>query len=349
MVDFGGWDLPVQYSGIALEHHAVRTKAGIFDVSHMGEVTVEGPDAEAYLNYVITNDVTKIEPGQALYTVMCRQDGGIVDDLIVYKRSSSQFFICVNAANKDKDFSWFVEQKGSFQVELRDLSSHYAQIALQGPKAHEVLAKILGPDISHLGFFRFLERPLLGQASIIARTGYTGEDGFEIYLPADHAPTVWNALMKEGAPLGLVPCGLGARDTLRLEACLALYGNDIDDSTNPVEAGLSWVVKFAKPAFNGKEALVRAKELGVKRKLSGLKLRERAIARHGYEVFTADGKVKIGEVTSGTLSPTLDFPIAMAYINTDHASLAEVSVKVRDRFFPAELVKMPFYRRKKDN
>lgn len=348
LVDFGGWNLPVQYSGIQAEHQAVRTRAGIFDVSHMGEVTVEGPDAEAYINQVITNDVTRLVDGQALYTVMCREDGGIVDDLIVYKRDRERFFICVNAANTAKDFAWFQENRGQFRVELKNLSDQYCQIALQGPLASEILAKLCQQDFSKLGYFHFLEMPVLGKPALVARTGYTGEDGFELYLPADHGTRVWNALMEVGKPLGLLPCGLGARDTLRLEASLALYGNDITDETNPLEAGLGWVVKLQKPAFNGKAKLESVKAAGVKRKLSGIRMLERVIPRHDYEVFTADGTKRIGKVTSGTLSPTLDFPIAMAYIDSQHTSDARISVKIRDKFYPGEITKMPFYRRKKE-
>ena len=348
LVDFGGWNLPVQYSGIQSEHKAVRTQAGLFDVSHMGEVTVEGPEAEAYLNHVVTNDVARLVDGQALYTVMCRPDGGIVDDLIIYKRNREKFFICVNASNTDKDFAWFQENRGTFKVDLKNLSDQYCQIAVQGPNAPAILQKLVKPELAKLGYFHFVETDVLGKNALIARTGYTGEDGFEIYLPAAHGPAVWKALMETGKPLGLIPCGLGARDTLRLEAALALYGNDIGDDTNPLEAGLGWVVKLQKSEFNGKAVLEKVKQAGTQRKLSGIRMLERVIPRHDYEVFTADGAKKIGKVTSGTLSPTLDFPIAMAYIDSQHTGDAKVSVKIRDKFYPGEITKLPFYRRKKD-
>lgn len=340
--------MPVQYSGIQAEHLAVRTKAGIFDVSHMGEVTVEGADAEKFLNRVITNDVTRLVNGQALYTAMCQPDGGIVDDLIVYKRDATHFFICVNASNTEKDFAWFQKNQDGLNVSLKNLSDQYCQIAIQGPLATGILQKLCKTPLQNLAGFHFIETDLLGKTALIARTGYTGEDGFEIYLPADHGPTIWKALLEAGKPSGLIPCGLGARDTLRLEACLALYGNDIDDTTNPIEAGLGWVVKMNKPEFNGKSVLEKEKLDGPKRKLTGIRMLERVIPRHNYEVFTQDGLKKLGVITSGTLSPTLDFPIAMAYIDANHTTDEKVAIKIREKFYPGAIVKMPFYRRKKE-
>lgn len=347
LIDFGGWELPVQYSGIQAEHKAVRERVGLFDVSHMGEVTVEGVDAEAFVNHIISNDVTKLVDGQALYTVMCYPNGGIVDDLIVYRRDKTHFFICVNAANRAKDFAWFQENRGSFRVELKDLSDAYAQIAVQGPKAEAVLARWSGQDLSAVKTFRFIECKVQGTPVLMARTGYTGEDGFEIYLPAKEGARVWDELLEAGKDFGILPCGLGARDTLRLEAGLSLYGNDIDAETNPLEAGLGWVVKLAKPDFIGKAALEKVKAEGPKRKLVGIRMKERQIPRHHYEVYSSGGAEKIGFVTSGTLSPSLDIPIAIAYIDSKYAA-EELAVKVRDRMPVGEVIKLPFYRRKKE-
>lgn len=346
MIDFGGWDLPVQYTGIQQEHKAVRERAGLFDVSHMGEVRVRGPEAISYLNHVVTNDVAKLVDGQALYTVMCYENGGIVDDLIVYRIHEEEFFICINAGNAEKDFAWFEERKGSYQVMLKNESSEWAQIALQGPKAAAILEVLAGTVAQELTPFRFIQAKMLGTSAIIARTGYTGEDGFELYIPAADAEKVWCSLLEVGKPLGLEPCGLGARDTLRLEAGLALYGNDIDANTNPLEAGLGWVVKFSKGDFFGRAALEKIKLAGPVRKLTALRMQERLIPRHHYDVVDAHSERTIGTVTSGTLSPTLDIPIAMAYIESSYPG-PTARVRVRDRLPVAEVGKLPFYRRQK--
>lgn len=346
LVDFGGWNLPVQYSSITEEHRAVREEAGLFDVSHMGEFEVSGADAEAFLNYLVTNDVAKLVDGKALYTTMCRENGGIVDDLIIYRLEANDYLVVVNAANIDKDFEWAQSVAKDFDVDLRNASEEYGQIAIQGPKAQGILQKVVNNSLEDIGIF-FAKRMKIGGAeALVARTGYTGEDGFEIYCKASDASDIWNATMDAGNSAGLQPCGLGARDTLRLEAALALYGNDIDESTNPLEAGLGWVVKFKKGDFCGREALAAVKETGTKRKLAGLEVDGKMIPRAGYRVLTDSGE-ECGKVTSGTLSPTLGAPIALAYLPTNLSEGDTVQVEIRNKTISAKVVATPFYRRKK--
>lgn len=351
MVDFGGWHMPVQYSGLSQEHLAVRTKAGLFDVSHMGEVTVEGEGAENFLNHLVTNNVSKLVDGQAQYALMCYENGGVVDDLLVYKRGTGRYLLCINAGNIDKDWNWIRDAAGKFpNVKAVNVSDEYSQIALQGPLSQQILSKLL-PEakLAAIKYYHFLETELLGQPVIVSRTGYTGEDGFEIYAPSALGPQLWKKIMEAGAPLGLVPAGLGARDTLRTEAKMPLYGHEIDQDGNPLEAGLGWVIKLDKKEnFFGKEALSTAKAAGLKRNLIGLKVLDKAIARQGYEIFDANSKEKVGVVTSGTPSPTLGYPIAIGYVKLGQdAPGTKLSVKVRDRFFPAEVVPTPFYKRNK--
>lgn len=352
LVDFGGWELPVQYTGLQAEHLACRQKAGLFDVSHMGEFIVEGPDAETFLNALITNDLSKVEIGQAQYTVMCLPSGGIVDDLIIYKRSQDRFLLVVNASNTEKDFQHVLDfaktiQKGAAQLKIEDQSRQWSQIAVQGPKAFEIVQALTTHDLKPVGTYRFIEGALKsGISCIFARTGYTGEDGFELYMAWDEGPRVWQALLEKGKPLGLTPCGLGARDTLRLEMKYPLYGHELTDSTSPLEAGLGWVVKLAKPSFVGKAALVAEKEAGLKRKLVGLRPLDRGIPRQGYTIWDADQTRQIGEITSGTHSPSLDQPIGVAYVETPHSAIGtRVKIAIRDRFIPAEIVNTPFYKR----
>jgi aminomethyltransferase len=351
MVDFGGWHMPVQYSSLAEEHKAVREKAGLFDVSHMGEVIVEGSEALAFINHLITNNATRLVDGQALYSVMCYETGGIVDDLLVYRRGPERYLLCINAGNIEKDWEWMQKVAAPFLKGLttfRNASDEFCQLALQGPASSSILSKLLpGLDLSGIKYYHFSEQKLLGQSVIVSRTGYTGEDGFEVYAPAAAASSLWNALMEAGKSEGLQPCGLGARDTLRTEMKFPLYGNDISQDTNPLEAGLGWVVKLEKPEnFLGKGALQKVKLEGPKRHLIGLKMKERMIARHGYEVKDRAGQA-IGIVTSGTLSPTLGYPVAIAYVNTGHHALGtEVFVQIRDKVVPAEVVKTPFVQRK---
>jgi aminomethyltransferase len=352
LIDFGGWELPVQYSGLMDEHLACRSSAGLFDVSHMGEVHVEGAAAEAFLNFLVTNNVAKIAVGQAQYTAMCNEQGGIVDDLVIYRRAQDRFLVVVNASNTDKDFAHMQKIAAKFgraaEFKLTNESANYTQIAVQGPRAAEILQKLTDTPLSPIKTYWFAEGKVLGVIpAVLARTGYTGEDGFEVYVPWSKGPEVWRALVEAGAPLGLKPCGLGARDTLRLEMKYPLYGNELSDETNPLEAGLGWVTKLAeKGDFIGKAPILRAKELGLKRKLVGFRLLDRGIARHGYAVFSADGLRKIGEVTSGTQSPMLKTSIGIAYLETEHAAeKSKFTIDIRGAKVLAEVVPTPFYKK----
>ncbi len=345
VIDFGGWELPVQFSSIKEEHEAVRTKAGLFDVSHMGEVSVKGPDALNFLQYVMTNDVSKLKDGGAQYTAMCYEDGGTVDDLLVYKRADEDYLLVVNAANTEKDYDWLVKNKKG-DVEIQNISDDVAQLALQGPVAEQVLQKLTDYDLSEIGFFKFAEDvDLDGTKALVSRTGYTGEDGFEIYCDSQDAATLWKNILETGKEDGVQPIGLGARDTLRFEARLALYGQELTAEISPLEAGIGFAVKLKKEAdFIGKEALTKQKEEGLKRKLVGIEMIEKGIPRTHYEVFKNDEK--IGEVTTGTQSPTLGKNLGLAIINTEYAELGtEVEVQVRKRRLKAEVVKTPFYKR----
>jgi aminomethyltransferase len=355
LIDFGGWELPVQYTGVIDEHMACRTAVGLFDVSHMGEVHVSGNQAEAFLNYLVTNNVAKISIGQAQYTAMCHASGGIVDDLIIYKRGSDSFLVVVNASNTDKDFSHIQSIEKIFRakhsINASDLlitneSSRYTQIAVQGPHAAMVLQRLTKTDLSLIKNYWFSEGEVCGLPAIIARTGYTGEDGFELYVAWEKGPDVWRALLEAGKNEGIKACGLGARDTLRLEMKYPLYGNELSDHTNPLEAGLGWVTKLDKDDFVGKAPIVAAKAAGLSRQLVGLKLLERGIARHGYHVFSQDGSLELGEVTSGTQSPCSKQSIAVAYIKTGSAQIGtRLSVDIRGQKIAAEVIPTPFYKR----
>lgn len=352
LIDFGGWQLPVQYSGVMDEHLACRTTAGLFDVSHMGEFHVEGKDAEAFLNFLVAHDVARISTGQAQYTVLCDDGGGIVDDLVLYRRSPDRFLVVVNASNTEKDFDHFQEIKARFRGATGDLrisneSSRYTQIAIQGRNSQEITRRLTESDLASIRYYGFTEGRLLGSIpALIARTGYTGEDGFELYVPWDSGPEVWRALLEAGTPLGLKPCGLGARDTLRLEMKYPLYGNELSHATNPLEAGLGWVVKLDKEDFIGKGPILNLKAKGLSRKLVGLKLLDRGIPRHGYGVFTEDGQTRIGEITSGTQSPMLRQAIGIAYVAIPQAKEgSRITVDIRGGKIPAEVVPTPFYKR----
>ncbi|MGZ3651454.1 MAG: glycine cleavage system aminomethyltransferase GcvT [Bdellovibrionota bacterium] len=348
MVDFGGWHMPVQYSGLSQEHAAVRTKAGLFDVSHMGEVTVEGAGAEEFVNHLVTNNASKLVDGQAQYTVMCYENGGIVDDLLVYRRAPQKYLLCINAGNIDKDWDWIRKLAEKFpSAQVKNVSDEFSQIALQGPLSTQILARLTDFDLHAIKYYHFAETDVAGKPVILSRTGYTGEDGFEIYAQAADGPYLWKQIMEAGAPMGLIPAGLGARDTLRTEMKFPLYGHEIDQNTNPLEAGLGWVVKLDKPGdFMGKAALQKAKAAGFSRALVGLKVLDRGIARQGYEIFDNDQKGVVGTVTSGTPSPTLGYPIAIGYVKKElSAPGTRLSIKVRDRFYPAEVVATPFYKR----
>jgi aminomethyltransferase len=352
LIDFGGWELPVQYSGIMDEHLACRESVGLFDVSHMGEVHIEGADAEAYLNYLVSNQVSKLAVGQAQYTVMCHPDGGIIDDLVIYRRAQDRFLVVVNASNTEKDFNHFKAVEKEFKAPRGDLrvtneSSRYTQIAIQGRKAQEVLQKLTSANLSAIKTYWFTEGTVLGGIpAILARTGYTGEDGFEIYVEWNRGPEIWRALLEAGSPFGIKPCGLGARDTLRMEMKYPLYGNELTDQTHPLEAGLGWVVKLDKPDFIGKTALVRAKEGGLKRKLVGIKLLDKGIPRHGYPIFDSTGTRSVGEVTSGTQSPSLKAAIAIGYVEIGLSEIGQkLTLDIRGSKIPAEVTATPFYKR----
>jgi aminomethyltransferase len=344
IVPFAGWELPVQYSGVAEEHQAVRTAVGLFDVSHMGEIRVQGPRALEAIQRLVTNDAARLAVGRGMYSPMCTPEGGIVDDLTVFRVGEQVYLMVVNAATRIKDLAWIQAHAGGAIVE--DVSDATALLALQGPRAAAVLGDAFGREFSMKAFGLVDGVAVRGVLTTVSRTGYTGEDGFEIACPWDSAPVVWSALVEAGRAHGLVPVGLGARDTLRLEAGFMLYGQDIDETTSPLEAPLSWTVKLEKGDFLGREALARQQAGGVSRRLVGLETVERAIPRHGYAI-TVNGQ-HAGEVTSGTFSPTLRKPVGMGYVP---ASLSEpgtaVSVEVRGKATPAYVVKLPFYRRPK--
>jgi aminomethyltransferase len=347
VIDFGGWELPVQFSSIKEEHEAVRTKAGLFDVSHMGEFDVKGPNALSFLQFTMTNDVSKLENGQAQYTAMCYENGGTVDDLLVYKKADNDYLLVVNASNIEKDFEW-LQRHVTDGVELVNVSPEYAQLAIQGPSAENILQKLTDTDLSEIGFFRFKEDvSLAGITALVSRTGYTGEDGFEIYLKQADAEKLWKQILEAGSEDGLLPCGLGARDTLRFEAKLALYGQELTKDITPIEAGIGFAVKADKEAdFIGKEVLAQQKKEGAPRKLVGIEMIDKGIPRSHYEVF-ADG-VKIGEVTTGTQSPTLKKNLGLALLDKEYTAIGtEVEVQIRQKRLKAKVVASPFYKKGK--
>lgn len=345
MVDFHGWELPIQYGGIIEEHEAVRNAAGLFDVSHMGELLVEGRDAGEFIQGMITNDISNTRDGQAVYSPMCYRDGGTVDDLIVYRRDAEHYFIVVNASNTPKDYQWLLDnRKGSAVIE--NVSEQYAQLALQGPKSQEILQKLTDYSLQDLSFFHFSEGVNVGGIKVmLARSGYTGEDGFELYAPASEAVRLWQLLLEAGRGSGLVPVGLGARDTLRFEAALPLYGQELSEDISPLEAGLGKFVKLEKKGFTGMEALIGQQEAGLARRLVGFEMIERGVPRSGFEVFS-DGK-KVGHVTSGGFSPTSRKNLGMALVAAPHAVLdGELDIMIRDRAIKARIIKLPFYNKK---
>lgn len=343
-IDFGGWELLVQFSGIHKEHEAVRQAAGLFDVSHMGEFIVEGVNSEAFLQSVTTNDVTALHLDQAQYSLMCYPDGGVVDDLLVYRLEEQRYMLVVNASNIEKDWEW-LQQHMPDGVTMTDISDNTALIALQGPLAEAILSPLSDASVSSLSSFCCLQNiSLFGVKTLISRTGYTGEDGFEIYLAAKDAPAVWMGLLSQGSEQGLLPTGLGARDTLRFEAKLPLYGQELSSSISPIEAGLSYFVKLGTDDFIGKEALVKQKLNGPSRKLCGIEMIERAIPRSHYEIYAGD--TLIGEVTTGTQSPTLKRNLGLALIDSTYAALGtRLEVDIRGKRLQAEVVSIPFYKR----
>ena len=353
IVEFAGWEMPVQYSGVIDEHRAVRGAAGLFDVSHMGELRVVGPGAEALVQYLTPNDVSKLTPGRAQYSAFLTEEGTYVDDLLVYRVAGEEFMVVVNAATADKDFRWASERARQAPGEARDadvedVSERYALLALQGPRAVEILrpmAAVEGEDgLDGVRFYRFARGEVDGAPAILSRTGYTGEDGFELYLHPDDAPRIWDRLLDAGRDRGLKPAGLGARDTLRLEAGMALYGHDIDDGVTPWEANLGWTVKLDKGDFVGRGALVAQKEAGIERRLMGFEVESRGIAREGHRVL--DGDREVGRVTSGTWSPTFEKALGMAYVPVDRAEPGTpIEIDVRGRRVAAKVASLPFYKR----
>ncbi|HET7339463.1 MAG TPA: glycine cleavage system aminomethyltransferase GcvT [Candidatus Dormibacteraeota bacterium] len=339
MVDFGGWEMPQQYTSIRDEHFAVRKVAGLFDVSHMGRVVVSGSGAADYLQGLVTNDVAAVAPHHAVYTLMCNEDGGVIDDLIVYREAEDRFLVVVNASNREKDMTWM---RGHLSAGLafEDVSDEVSLLAFQGPRAHELLP---GEDTEDIPYFGFRPGKVAGQVVSLSRTGYTGEDGFELFVGSEVVGDVWDAILGRGKTAGVLPAGLGARDATRLEAALRLYGNDMDETVNAYEAGLGWTVKLAKGDFIGRDALIKVKAEGPRRQLVGLKMQPGDIARHGAGV-TAGGR-RVGVITSGTHSFFLGYPIALALVEARSLQVGDRAVvEVRGREAPAEIVKLPFYR-----
>lgn len=338
MSPFGGFDMPIQYVGITEEHNAVRHNVGVFDVSHMGEVRIKGPQAYEYVNHIFVNDVTGAPDGQIFYGMMCREDGGTVDDLLVYKVHDDEYFLVINAANIDKDVAWIKQNAEGYDCTVTDESPYYGEVAIQGPEAEATVEKVLGLEVKDIPFYNFKTFNVDGEEIIVSRTGYTGEDGFEIYGSHDYTVRVWDKLMEAGVQA----CGLGCRDTLRFEVGLPLYGDELADDISPIEASLSMFVKLDKPEFIGKEALAKQKAEGVKRRIVGLELEGNAIPRHGYPV-EVNGEV-VGEITTGYRSISTGKSVAMAMIKKPYDKLGtEVEVRIRKKTFPAKVVKKRFY------
>ncbi|HHZ82313.1 MAG TPA: glycine cleavage system aminomethyltransferase GcvT [Flavobacteriales bacterium] len=340
MVTYSGFEMPVSYEGLKVEHSAVREKVGMFDVSHMGEFTVKGNDATAFLQSITTNDVSKLTVGKIQYSCIPNGKGGIVDDLLIYKEGEDEYLLVVNAGNIAKDWEFVSKKAESFDVKLEDTSETWSLIALQGPDATEALAPLMDSSPGELKYYTFMRAEVLGVECIVSATGYTGSGGYEIYIPNHHAPRVWTELLNKG----VTPCGLGARDTLRMEMGFCLYGNDIDETTNPIEAGLGWITKFTKD-FTDKALLEKIKLDGPKRKLKGLKMLGRGIPRQGYEVVTRSGDI-VGVITSGTMSPSMGFGIGMAYLESDYSKKGtELAVRIRNKDIDAEVVLFPFLKK----
>jgi len=343
LVEFAGWEMPVQYTGVIEEHRAVRSHAGLFDVSHMGEIEVRGAAALEVCQRITANDVARVKLFQAQYNLLLNDQGGVVDDVIIYRVKPEAYFICVNASNIEKDFAW-IRDHARGAVEVDNQSAMYAQLALQGPAAEAILQPLTALKLAELKSFHFAFADVAAIRCMVARTGYTGEDGFELYCDAKDGDKLWDDLLSAGAPAGLVPVGLGARDTLRLEKAYPLYGHELDESTTPLEAGLEWVTKLSKPAFIGREVIVKQKTDGVRRKLVGLELLQPGIARGDYQLLKNGSNV--GQVTSGTMSPTLGKAIALGYVSSEQSGLDNViDVEIRSRRVPTKIVPIPFYRR----
>jgi aminomethyltransferase len=345
IVEFAGWSMPIQFQGIFFEHEAVRCAAGLFDVSHMGEIEIKGVEAFEFVQNLVTNDVAVLKDNQILYTLMCYANGGVVDDLLVYKFSKEHFYLVINASNIEKDLQWIIDNKGLYDVEIINSSAAVAQLAIQGPKAQKILQKITDIDLDKIKFFHFKQDVLVDDVKcLISRTGYTGEDGFEIYTSVEKIEQLWRKLLSVGEEEGLTPAGLGCRDTLRFEVCLPLYGNELSQDITPLEADLGFFVKLQKHNFIGREALLKQKQEGIKKKLVGFEMKERGIPRHGYEV-TVQGE-KIGMVTTGYFSPTLKKNIGLALIDFKYSELGtEIKIVIRDKSLKAEVVSKNFYKK----
>jgi aminomethyltransferase len=343
MVDFGGWEMPLQYSGILDEHAAVRSAAGLFDVSHMGEIEIHGPEAGALTDYITTNSVAKLQPGQAQYSGLLYQHGGFVDDILVHKIADRHYFLCVNASNQEKDYQ-HIAGANRFTAAVDLSSNRYTQLAIQGPGALATLQKLTATDLSAIRYYHFIDGVAAGIPTRIARTGYTGEDGFEIYFAPEYSERMWTDILNAGEQFGIKPCGLGARNTLRMEAGMALYGHEIHASITPFEAGLGWIVKLDKGDFIGRAALARQKEQGIARKLAGFEMTGRGIGRDDYEVLLDDAPA--GWVSSGGPSPTLKKNIGMCYLPADRSKTGQrIQIVIRNQAVDAVTVAMPFYKR----
>ncbi len=346
MVEFGGWDMPIEYSGIVPEHMAVRTRAGLFDVSHMGEIEVEGKGALPLLQKVTCNDASRLQDNQAQYSGLMNPQGGFVDDLLVHKIADQRYLLCVNASRREADFGWITKQNDT-GARVRNVSDDYTQLAVQGPRSKAVLERLTAVELSALKYYWFTHGEVCGVQSLVARTGYTGEDGFELYLPPSESERVWNEILEAGKAEGILPCGLGARNTLRLEAGMHLYGHDIDEKTTPLEANLKWISKLEKGPFLGSEVLARQAQEGVKRRLVGFQMTDRGIARDEAPVWVEDRQV--GIVTSGSYTPYLKRSIGLAYLPSELASPGQrILIEIRGKRAAAEVVSTPFYRKPKN-
>ena len=342
LVPFVGWNMPIQFAGVLSEHTCVRERVGLFDVSHMGEIEVKGKDAKKFLQFLLSNNVEKMFDGSILYSLMCYETGGVVDDLLAYRFSENHYFLCVNASNSDKDYDWIARHASSFNVNIKNISSETSQLALQGPDAKNVLQSLCDISLDDLSYYNFRKGMVNNVESLISRTGYTGEDGFELYLSPEKVSEVFRSLMEQGRSYGIQPIGLGARDTLRIEMGYPLYGNEIDNNPTPLDAGLGWVIKFDKGEFLGRGSLLKQKEQGSpRRKLVGLKLLTRGVPRAHYQVFK-NGE-SVGEVTSGTFSPTLNTGVGLCYVSSEYSDVGNhLDVKIRDQLVATEVIQLPF-------
>ena len=343
MIDFGGWHMPVMYGGIVAEHTAVRTNVGLFDVSHMGEIEIRGPQSADLVDSLCSNRAAALRDGQAQYSGLLNPRGGFVDDLLVHRIASDHFFLCVNASNQDRDFAWF-RDRNSFEAEVRFASGDYDQLAIQGPRSLAVASRLTRLDLAKMRYYWFAHGDFAGVPAMVARTGYTGEDGFEVYLSPSESERVWRAILEEGASDHIRPCGLGARNTLRLEAAMSLYGHEIDDATTPYEADLGWIVKLGKPDFCGRDVLAKQKAEGVRRKIVGFEMKGRGIARDGYPVFVEG--IEAGHVTSASPAPALGKNIGLCMLPVEHARPGRpIAIQIRGRLVDARTVRTPFYKR----